>query len=298
MIRLKWYFLYLTSWLCWSCTIVEEIDVGLEEPTLVLNSLFNPDSVWSVDVSETINIIDNPQGISYFPFVKDAVVTIYDENNVLVETLAYSESGISRPRYLGKSKPMPGKKYRIVVLVKDRFPIQATNVAPEAIPISSVEIDSTAYFLNSGDDLNISVTFNDPDNESNYYSLKILRNAYTLVNSDTVRYVEDVYYEPTDLSFLENFDGISGVLFSDRLFNGSITTVKVKSKLKNPLGETERISLVLLSISKQYYQYFITKNLQKREVGDLFSQPVPLFTNVENGVGLFGGYNYAVSIVK
>ncbi|MFT6867249.1 MAG: hypothetical protein ACJA08_002089 [Cyclobacteriaceae bacterium] len=44
-------------------------------------------------------------------------------------------------------------------------------------------------------------------------------------------------------------------------------------------------------VSEEYYKYEQTSQLQFDIGGDPFSQPVPVFNNIENGFGIFAGYN-------
>jgi len=55
------------------------------------------------------------------------------------------------------------------------------------------------------------------------------------------------------------------------------------------------IYVVLKSISKAYYEFLRTKDFQ-REVIDLGlpADPVLIDSNIENGLGIFGGYDFSI----
>lgn len=46
------------------------------------------------------------------------------------------------------------------------------------------------------------------------------------------------------------------------------------------------MTLYLRKVSHSYYQYKETKHLQDKLSGDPFAEPVPVYNNIENGVGI------------
>lgn len=59
------------------------IDVPLEKPQIALNSLFDPDSVWNVQLDLNRHVLDkNP-----YTSVDDAEVTVYENGALVGRTL-------------------------------------------------------------------------------------------------------------------------------------------------------------------------------------------------------------------
>jgi hypothetical protein len=58
---------------------------------------------------------------------------------------------------------------------------------------------------------------------------------------------------------------------------------------------TERIEIVveLQSISREFYLYLHSRE-QNRTSGGFFSEPVPIFNNINGGIGIFAGYTNSV----
>ena len=59
------------------------------------------------------------------------------------------------------------------------------------------------------------------------------------------------------------------------------------------LEDRGEIYFVLKNISKSYYDFQSTYGLQDWNDGDPFAQPVQVFSNIENGIGIFMTGNIA-----
>ncbi len=285
---------FLAFFIYSSCTNVVDIDQNLKKPIVTINALFRADNTWQISVTRSRNILGNMYGNYFFP-VDSAVVTIYDNNGLLVETLTYSYDSSFRYYYNGNTTPVLGKTYTVKVQIENEFTIRAMSNVPLPVQISSIELDSSRYKI-TGEDIDMSITFNDVAGEKNYYCVKILRDAFYLKDEDTVRFVEDVYYEPVDPAFQNDFtDGLT-TLIRDNLFDGDSYQFRLHMAPSFNVGNTESLRVALLSVSEEYYQYFTTKNLQTNSSEDPFSQPTQVFSNIENGIGIFAGYS--VSTIK
>lgn len=277
------------------CTNVAEIDIALERPIISVNSVFNADSTWQVSVTRSRNVLDDVMG-SYFEPVDNARVTLKDGNGNLVETLSYTLNNFSY-MYRSNARPEIGRNYVLQVAIDNDPVLQAKNCIPLSVPIESVQIDS-AGFHSDGTDIKMKISFSDPEQVKNYYALKILRNAYHIANEDTIRFIEDVNFEPIDPAFQDYFSTGASTVFNDNLFQGKSYSFQVQVSPYFNFGTTERITVMLLSVSEEYYEYFTTKNLQYSKREDPFAQPVQVFTNIQNGVGIFAGYSSSVFIVN
>lgn len=276
-----------------SCTRVIEIDMENTQPLPVINALINPDSIWQISLTRSRNILE----ISYYAPIPNAEVTILDDNGVLIETLQYVSDQYFRYKYRGSSTPMENGLFRVSVKMEDGQVLSAKSQIPVPVPIESVEIDSSKFIIN-GDDIEMAVVFNDPPKEKNYYTIKILRSAYYLNNEDTIRFVEDVYYEPVNPKFEIDVSNGNGTLISDNLFNGDVYEFRLKIKPYYNMGTTENLKVGLLSVSEEYYKYFFSINLQSGNSEDPFAQPTQVFSNIENGIGIFAGYSSSYIQVK
>jgi hypothetical protein len=279
-----------------ACQTVVDFDIPVDRPKIVVNSLFSPDSVWRIQISRSQHILDSRQGSSFDP-VSDAVVTIHDQNNLLIETITGSYEDFIGYSYKGKTKPLPGESYIVKVDVKNETSMEAFNKVPTYVPITSVEIDSS-LFISAGEAIEMDINFKDPANEKNYYEIKILQEAISYIsNGDTIWRTQEIYYEVGDASFDNEFSG-SQKFITDNLFNGKNYSFHLKLHGYGGSWYAKNSRVVLFNVSEEYYKYFTTKNLQDYTNGDPFAQPVQVYTNVENGLGIFAGYSASVVELK
>ena len=271
------------------CSTTEEVDIKLNPPKLVINSLFSPDNTWQVSITNTVNIVDDPKYYHFFPPITTALVTLYDQSNNPLETLNFSHNTRS---YHGTTVPEYGEQYTLQVKVNNENSLQAISTVPQQVPIISVEVDSSS-FKSQGEDIEMNVTFKDPAQVENYYLIKIVRYSYDVRNRDTVRSIQNVYYEPVDPAFQNDFFNGNGSLINDRLFDGKTFSFRLKTRTYY-YGSTTMVNLVLLAISKEYYEYFTSQSLQQSSGDDPFAQPAIVYSNFENGVGIFAGYSSSI----
>lgn len=288
-----------------ACTTIVDFDIPLNQPKVVVNSLFSPDSVWQLQITRSKNILDVAPG-SFFQPVGDAVVTILDQNGQLVETITgYSGKNFGYS-YKGKTKPLPTQSYSIQVAVKNELLLQAVNKVPTHVPITSVVIDSSR-FIAEGEAIEMKISFKDPGDEKNFYTVKFIEDAFYVVGSivnnvfkgDTIRYTQEVYFEVVTQSLTDEVNGLEKIM-NDKLFNGKEYTfhLRLHNRYYGGLHIPRHSRVILLSISEEYYKYLTTKTLQEYTSGDPFAQPVQVFTNVENGLGIFAGYSTSVVELK
>ncbi|HPX76572.1 MAG TPA: DUF4249 domain-containing protein [Bacteroidales bacterium] len=304
----KYIFLFsILASLIFSIACEKTIDIDIEDskPKIVLNAEINPDSTIKVHISRSRHILD----IANLSTLNDAEVKLY-EDETFIGNLIYDAS-ISC--YCINYKPIQGKNYKFVVSHQQFETINASAKILEKIkPIS---IDTSRSFGQYGEEiLNASIRFKDPGNEKNYYMLK-LRSKYKaeiwdpdLITIDTIYegpdttiidisqggyYYADVidpmYFSSNDLN-LEDGDYLRSLVISDELFDGKEYALKISiDAFSLPYGyDTSIVYIDFHTISQDYYKYLRSEKKYQNSSGDPFSEPVMVFTNVENGLGILG----------
>jgi len=276
---------------------------------LVMNSYLNPDSVFSVSVTESFSIMENWGG----KFLT-ADVNVF-ENETLLETLKLDSI---HWRYYGTHKPLVGKSYKITVARKDFLPIEATAViepAPEILKCNIVRdsIRGGTY---------ATVTFKDPPGVKNFYRLVVANvDVYDQKPND---YDYNIYYgdygtgssgwsgpgwiftdyntyikstDPTlnpksGVTLLEDVPDNIFNIFNDELIDGkeySFTFTYYTSY--NPEAKNTTV-VYLQAISEDLYKYYKTFAAQKYFGNeDILMEPIQVYTNIKNGAGILGSYN-------
>ena len=278
-----------------SCEKVIPFDGDVNTPKLVINSIFQSDSSFKVHVSSSRSVIDTAS----FKNIDDAIVTIKDRNENIIETLNHVENGF----YKGQTFPQENQTYILEINHTNYANITASDSLPSPITINSVDTSTIIDPIN-GNRLQISMNFDDPENTQNYYLIETYSvNEYLVIkNSDTTEYELD-----TTKQFMVLTDEVfqnggspwrEQGLFNDLLFNGQNKTLELEIPNDSWSGsedgydwsyQTLTLRLYLHNITLSYYYYRTSLELFQNASGNPFAQPVQVFSNVENGFGVFAG---------
>ena len=278
-----------------SCEKVIPFDGDVNTPKLVINSVFESDSTFKVHVSSSRSVIDTAS----FNNIDDAIVTIKDGNENIIETLNHVENGF----YKGQTFPQENQTYILEVNHPNYANITASDSLPSPITINSVDTSTIIDPIN-GNRLQISMNFDDPENTQNYYLIETYSvNEYLVIkNSDTTEYELD-----TTKQFMVLTDEVfqnggspwrEQGLFNDLLFNGQNKTLELEIPNDSWSGsedgydwsyKTLTLRLYLHNITLSYYYYRTSLELFQNASGNPFAQPVQVYSNIENGFGVFAG---------
>ena len=285
-IMIKW-FIIIVSIFQIGCSKVVEIDLG-NTKALVLNSIFNPDSIFTFRISTTASLLNN-----YDTLNENVHFSLYEEDKLIFESLS--------PTNLFKTnlKPMQRKKYTIE-LKSDNFPlIKASDSIPGLVPIDNAYmifpagVDAFGVYIAEA-----CISFTDPSNLTNYYELLISSKP-----GGTNAWYSD--YETNDRVLMNEGDQDyhpTSFFFSDELFNGESYTMRIKHDVGYSLKDNKLtafpIYATLRSVSRTYYLYrkFYTRHAYNQQFQNEFldfifkGEPQNMFTNIENGYGIFAGY--------
>lgn len=293
-----------------SCQTDMELEIDLPEPEkkLVLNSTFSsftPPYIKPLQIKlwNSWPVLDTTQASQ----IKDAKVLWY-ENGGLLDSLIFDET---LEAYTSKEFyfPVEGAIYSIEVLKDGYKNISAQNAIPpnvliqeyKLVPFAGFNSDNIAYS-------SVSITFNDPGQTENFYEIIVTevsneKDKYQLWTNEKI-ITEEPWY-PSVLSFESKLP--QRLLFNDKQINGTekqivfyFTPEQVIDRGKLKIRYSI-IDIFLRSVTEEYYNYFTTLLQHKHnQKGDFFyglSEPLNVFTNVENGYGIFAGFqNSAVTV--
>tara|TARA_B100001287_G_scaffold57375_1_gene45651 strand:+ start:12923 stop:13849 length:927 start_codon:yes stop_codon:yes gene_type:complete len=278
-----------------SCEKVIPFEGDVTVAKLVVNSIFQSDSTFKIHLSSSKSIIDT----SSYKNVEDAEVTISLDNGNIVENLLHKTNGF----YIGEFYPLPNQTYNLSVSHPNFNNINASDSLPIPIIINSIDTLSIVDPIN-GNRLEIKINFSDPGNIQNYYLVEtyVIGLYSEIFNLDTLEYILDTnkqYMFLTDEVFQDGGSPWKEQgLFNDLLFNGQNKSLKVEIPQDDYQGnegnyqwsyETISIRIYLHNISPSYYYYRTSLELYQNASGNPFAQPVQVFSNIENGFGVFAG---------
>lgn len=273
---------------CLAC----EMELALEMPTerrkVIVNSLNNPDSVWSVNLWLSKPILDNNRNWEIPP---NPSITILDPiNNSVVDVLAFNRQ-FNGAMFRGTHKPIPDKEYMIKVVTAGYGTSEALATIPPAVAIEKIELDSTNFSFNRN--IGLKVYFQDPPKKKNYYELKVFSRSYYVNHlKDTVWSIQQLYIAPDEASSVADFSGERVSVLADTFFDGEYHVIS-GTIINYGVPATEPRA-ILYSYSEEYYKYLTTVRLQQNTQGDPFAQPVQVYTNIKNGLGIFAGYSQSM----
>lgn len=306
-----------------SCEEIIKFKGSAMEPKIVLFSILQPDSVITVYVSKSHAIIDD----KYKPAqITNAVVRLYRDGE-FVEMLTYvappAQSGYSSPvphsKYVSQGiNPVLGSTYKIEVEIPGLRTVKAEVSLPEVVPI--IRIDTFRYKQDEvGVYLVTEVRFIDPAMEENYYMLSgSQKDGYYNGNLEEPWYpgslvmvVEnDIYFEVDDEPLIapEQEGDLFGMylnnyfnVFNDELISGKQYDLTLKLFYRRPDTthfEFSHFQIELQSITKDLYLYLLSYSAQMQTRDEIFSEPVPVYTNVENGLGVVGARLSSVATIE
>jgi hypothetical protein len=266
----------------WSC-IEEVTNVNLPsmQPKLVVNTYISPGDSIDVKVYKSRPLF-NEQDVSpymdYFPPVLNAVVTISDENGnqksipLLQQKEIYS---ISPSQFIIEE----GKTYSLTVSAPGLTPANATTTIPDFktsfLEVNIDTVTSTSQFGYNTSEIVIWGKLEDQTNLKNYYRIMyyFYENGYLFSQNDYNRQVENEF-------------------FSDAGSNDG----KVNFKFKTWFSPWDSILIVALNTDYNYYTYH--KSMLKFETGNPFAEPIPVYSNIDKGLGVFGSFIKTQIVVK
>jgi len=266
----------------YGCETVVEVDLPPYSPQIVINRFFSPSNVFTVNVSQSLSILDD----DYLEYIDNAVVELY-ENGSQLGTMSYIGNG----DYTLNSTAKAGNNYTLVVYASGYESITASDTVPYAVPIISLSLNDSAGVSQFGDEYaEVTITFTDPKTTKNYYHVEVYEyNSFS-------GWEEVVYITSTDPGVTSNvYD--SGILLSDALFDGNTHSLKINFDNYYLNSSNADLYVRLHSTSKAYYFYRKTLLLHQQNKNNPFAEPVQVYNNVENGLGIFACYNTHEEII-
>ena len=287
-------------------------DIGRK---IVINALITTDSLFSVSLTQS-----GPFADDYYQYPEHRFDAKIYQNNILVDSLYGFPHNDTDPNdfYLYKSDygskkitPLPGNEYKIMVNTAGLPEASATTKIPDLVRISF--IDTVMSFVPPVTPLPLdqsfegkitcNVQFSDPPGEKNYYILMLYKRAYHIRHPS----IEELSVDCKDPIIEEKFEG--GVAFSDKIINGKKHEVAIPfgciafgypfyddrdytyghgpTTIGPPIKKT--FYFRLYSITEEFYKYIQTLNLYHKNIDNPLADPVLIYSNVNGGLGIFGG---------
>jgi len=275
----------------------------IHPPKLVVNSLFTPDSVFTLYVAQTRSFNDQLQSDTIL-WVNDAVCSLYVDGSFL-EVLQNTGEG----RYVSPSayRPQAGHQYGIAIWHKTLGKAEAQSSVPQLPHLLEFKKQDTAVYL---PDL---LDFDIPDGSPS--KLGRIDLSYSKGGSDYLQIISRQTYAGYWIYGCWNCHQDSLIVAQrlvplylpqqqENIFTYNFTilvdckdTVEHLSLFSDeyflPYSDYlfKNISLELRGLSKEMFAYYksLTRISESTVMGNY--EPVTYYSNVEGGYGIFAGYS-------
>lgn len=276
------YSVFVGLFLLWSCQTEMEVEWPEQEPKLVINAVFNPDSLFTVDVSASKAVFSVEEG---FLAVEDARVSLYRAGQHLFD-LRHRGNGI----YKADQKPEAQQHYELKVSAAGYPDASAVATVPAKPHIYNVKAESGPVLDDwHGPTVNASFILEDAVGEENFYYLQVFTPDTSSDRTPFNRAVTLNSSSPIE----HEFSMESRLFFSDKLFNGQ--ALQLRLNLDSKPEQTTYVQVA--HITKEYYHY--VRTLEKHSYGDDINlSPQAVTNNILNGMGLFAGCNVTTLLIK
>ena len=287
----------LLAWLATACEEPVELDIDLPPPRLVISCNFNPDQLVRVNVSKSDNVLSTAPSVA----IADAEVEIYQDSVFLERLELIVPADNQRPYYTTTQlRPQVGVQYQIRVAAPGYPPASATSSIPESVGISSLIVDD----LQSGAghtsgrrhySYDVAMNYNDPLGRVNYYHINFYQQVleFKVEGEDTTFTREFLYPVGFDEEDSNNFvvpATTGGVLLQDKPFPDELR-FRLGIELEANHQKLGSIIVELRTVSEEYYLFHSSLSRQQNSGSGGLKEPVFVYNNVQNGHGIFAGYN-------
>lgn len=278
------------------------VDLPYEGDKLVLFGVLSPKNVVSLQISKTVPATGSH---IFGDGVTNAFVALY-EDGIFIENLIHTSKGIysSQKQY----KPKIRKSYHVKITANGFPPVETLpEVIPDTLRSVQYRFDQTITSTLNEDIPTrwLSLTFEDVDENSNFYNLEIVgsyQNKYVAIQTfdvDRPDGIEDLCVSGGNY----NNYFIRDVCFQNTRFNMNIGVETIgflqAEDPNNPSRTNERkcdeITVTLRNITPTYYEY--QKSYYEPEgLLQAFSPPIIRYSNVNGGYGiLIAGSEQAIT---
>ncbi len=274
------------------CETSIEIDLSDEVPSLVLNSFFNPDSNFAIGLTRSQYVLDEGP----FVHISDAEVVLFDDQQNELSRLEETDlEGVYKSDFV----PTVGTLYHIEVFKEGYDRISSSSHIPlDPVSVRAIDVEQAEPIEDSlyQYQLNYNISFELEDElGEDYYEVILYEQRIDSNDFNGELYFQDYKkrVESND-SFFEEVGLGDGLLLSDKLFDGSTVGLNFTSNLTfiscRELCKHYEARLEIRKVSKDFFEYKKSYYQQREVRGNALAEPVPVYTNIKNGFGIFAGY--------
>lgn len=257
----------------------KSVDIALPNstPRLVVNGSLTPDSSITIYVGHTTKLFDDSPN-----YLEDLQPLVEVNNTTIV--LDSKGKGIYKAVRAAKA----GEKYNITVSASGYSTVSATAEVPQPPRFNKLKVKRT--LLNQLNNIQFSMVIVDPKETRDYYIVEVQSTDES--STDLPITSTDPATEPQQFSYQDQ------LLISDKSFNGQ--NKKIRFSINNSFFITKASSfkVKLKRCTPELWEYKSAYFLYLANAETPTSIPMQMYTNINNGVGIFGGHAIYTEVVS
>lgn len=262
-----------------SCEKYIDIEIPNEGRKITVNSLINDSQNPIVYLNQSRFILD---GNYTFDPINDATIALF-KGDVEVATFNRIDEGKYSTNYICEK----GFQYSLKVTRGNEEVSSTTNIPQNShyqfIDTTSV-ITSTIDYSSSF--LRFKIKIDDPEDEDNYYMISFIGQDYPIS-----------FYSKEQVIENGNDGFMNYAIISDKIINGQSRTLLFDLEYYNFMEEVNTVDIYVNSISKEMYLYYLQLGKYSQSGSSFMAEPVMVYSNITNGLGIFGGYSISKSSI-
>ncbi|TAF95932.1 MAG: DUF4249 domain-containing protein [Cytophagia bacterium] len=291
-------FWWVVIFLCAS-SCIKDIDIAYPdyEEQIVLTGLMQPDSILKVRVAKTLPVLSADNN---YPVISNASVVCF-ENNVKIGNLLYTKDGF----YVLNYRPKAGLSYRFEVLYEDKR-IVAEDTIPNVTDIMIKLGSINSQNPNQNPDLFLSLS----RRQASYVWLSAITSYKYGTKLETSGAIIASSHPLFDtFNTRKSLEGINGYEKYARLKPDFLGNINFKFTVANQVSvvkaKGDSFFFQISDVSQNYDRYlkssltaFKSSPSKNGGINDPFSEPIAIYSNVKNGIGIVGAIQTRRIILK
>ena len=279
---------------------VINLEIPPHKPVLVVNGLLETDNNVQLVIAHSVGAFSDVTP----SFINDADVALYKDGSFIDSLIPDMTEQVyasytndngnidSLLMYYYKSNYIPEKdaNYRIEVNHTNYPSISAETYIPDDIILYNLDVDTTS----NEEKIGFAFSFEDNVSRQNYYRLRLYGSCKKISEKDDEWDRGYLVMKSNDPSFPGDipWDGYTfigdKVVFSDDLFNGQSKTITLDVEGKFRYADCDTIIIEFATFSDDTYSYYnsLGDHREKGELGIFGGEVIPVYSNVENGLGI------------
>jgi len=218
-----------------SCEEVFELDDSDFTSRLVINEMFNDQSPWSIEISDSYFKIGGSADL-----ITNAKVEIYDQNGIYIYELFHEGLGIYSQEDFG---PSPKREYSVKVSAPGYQAVTATSFVPEK---SKLSINSFSIIPNEKtEDVEVDFVIEDKSKLDSYYIWDIVSidgdiegGEYENPKQLSETWIDDLTNNSNDL-ITDQREILENNSFGDGTYSGTYSSLDGNRRISNVVGNND-----------------------------------------------------------